>query len=156
MSFFGDGALEEGAVFEALNLAALWKLPVIFMCENNTTEALGAAAGGYPASVIAATDLCEIARSVGVPAVTVDEVTDVGAVFAASAGRVVARESGRRTDLRRRGSLRAGPGANPLWPALPGGETALSYIWAPDARRHSTWRAGIANRTSTALRARVA
>ena len=47
MWFFGDGAMEEGAVFETLNLAALWKLPVIFMCENNTTEALGAAAGGY-------------------------------------------------------------------------------------------------------------
>jgi pyruvate dehydrogenase E1 component alpha subunit len=32
---FGDGAVDEGAFHEALNLAALWKLPVIFMCENN-------------------------------------------------------------------------------------------------------------------------
>ncbi len=33
--FFGDAATEEGAHFEALNFAALWKLPVIFICENN-------------------------------------------------------------------------------------------------------------------------
>lgn len=33
--FFGDGAVAEGAFHEALNLAALWKLPVLFCCENN-------------------------------------------------------------------------------------------------------------------------
>jgi pyruvate dehydrogenase E1 component alpha subunit len=32
---FGDGAVDEGAFHEALNLAAVWKLPVVFMCENN-------------------------------------------------------------------------------------------------------------------------
>jgi pyruvate dehydrogenase E1 component alpha subunit len=34
-AFFGDGALEEGSVHETLNLAALYKLPMIFVCENN-------------------------------------------------------------------------------------------------------------------------
>jgi pyruvate dehydrogenase E1 component alpha subunit len=35
VAFFGDGALEEGSVHEALNLAGLYRLPVLFVCENN-------------------------------------------------------------------------------------------------------------------------
>jgi pyruvate dehydrogenase E1 component alpha subunit len=35
VAFFGDGTLEEGHVHESMNLAALYKLPVIFLCENN-------------------------------------------------------------------------------------------------------------------------
>ena len=35
VSFFGDGAVNEGAFHECLNLAALWQLPVVFCCENN-------------------------------------------------------------------------------------------------------------------------
>ena len=33
--YFGDGAVAEGAFHESLNLAALWRLPVLFCCENN-------------------------------------------------------------------------------------------------------------------------
>ena len=35
ISFFGDGASNQGVVHEAMNLASVWKLPVIFVCENN-------------------------------------------------------------------------------------------------------------------------
>ena len=35
ISFFGDGASNQGACHEAMNLASIWKLPVIFLCENN-------------------------------------------------------------------------------------------------------------------------
>jgi TPP-dependent pyruvate/acetoin dehydrogenase alpha subunit len=35
LCFFGDGASCEGEFFESLNMAALWKLPLVFICENN-------------------------------------------------------------------------------------------------------------------------
>lgn len=35
VSFFGEGALGQGTVYEAMNLAAIWKLPILFVCENN-------------------------------------------------------------------------------------------------------------------------
>ena len=131
VALFGDGATEEGVTFEALNIASLWKVPVIFLCENNTEEALGAAAGGYPKSVTAANDLGNIARSVGVPAVVVDG-TDSGAVFTAmKVAAERARASGGPTFVEAR--VVRWPGSNPLWPELIAGETELRYAWEPEA-----------------------
>ncbi len=67
VSFFGDGANNEGAFHEALNMASVWKLPVIFVCENN----------GYGMSTstqrsTAVRDIAERARAYAMPGVTVD------------------------------------------------------------------------------------
>ncbi|GAA0618403.1 pyruvate dehydrogenase (acetyl-transferring) E1 component subunit alpha [Halomonas beimenensis] len=77
--FFGDGAAAEGAFHESLNLAALWQLPVLFVCENNL-YAMGTALRLAHAQ----TELTRKAEALGVPAESVDGM-DVVAVEAAGA-----------------------------------------------------------------------
>ena len=76
--FFGEGALAEGEFHEAMNLAALWKLPVLFVLENNLY-----AMGSAVARVQANTDFAPRAASYGMPAESVDG-NDVVAVEAAA------------------------------------------------------------------------
>ena len=89
VAFFGDGAVGNGAFHEGLNLAAIWQLPVIFVCENNlyATEV----AFAYSARN---TDVAERARGYGIEAVAVDG-NDVLAVHEAAGAAVArAREGG--------------------------------------------------------------
>jgi TPP-dependent pyruvate/acetoin dehydrogenase alpha subunit len=73
--FFGDGALGQGLLYETMNMAALWKLPVIYVCENNLY-------GEYtPASETVAGEILGRARAFGIQAESVDG-QDVQAVFA--------------------------------------------------------------------------
>ena len=65
--FFGEGAVAEGEFHECMNLAALWKLPVLFCCENNL-YAMGTALKRSESE----TDLCLKATSYEVPAWLVD------------------------------------------------------------------------------------
>jgi pyruvate dehydrogenase E1 component subunit alpha len=67
LCFFGDGAVAEGEFHESLNLAALWQLPVVFVCENNL-YAMGTALARSEAD----TDLAVKAASYEMPAWTVD------------------------------------------------------------------------------------
>jgi pyruvate dehydrogenase E1 component alpha subunit len=76
--FFGDGAVAEGAFHESLNLAALWKLPVLFLCENNL-YAMGTRLERAQSQI----DLAAKARTYAMPAETVDGM-DVLAVDAAT------------------------------------------------------------------------
>jgi len=76
--FFGDGAVAEGEFHESMNLAALWKLPVLFICENNL-YAMGTALERHQAQ----TDIAFKAAGYGVPAAAVDGM-DVNAVETAT------------------------------------------------------------------------
>lgn len=64
---FGDGAVAEGEFHEALNLAALWKLPVLFLCENNL-YAMGTQLARHQAQ----TDIAHKAEGYGMPGAAVD------------------------------------------------------------------------------------
>jgi pyruvate dehydrogenase E1 component alpha subunit len=86
--FFGDGAMAEGEFHESINLAALWKLPVLFVCENNL-YAMGTALAVSHAS----TDLAGRAATYGVVAGSVDGM-DVAAVSDAAAVAVAAIRGG--------------------------------------------------------------
>lgn len=77
VAFFGDGALNEGLFYEAANMAALWRLPVVYILENNAygeyTPASKATAGSGPAR----------AEAMGIPSQSVDG-NDVLAVYQAA------------------------------------------------------------------------
>jgi pyruvate dehydrogenase E1 component alpha subunit len=75
--FFGDGAVAEGEFHESLNLATLWKLPVLFLCENNLY-----AMGTHIARHQSQTDIAKKAAAYGMPGEAVDGM-DVRAVEAA-------------------------------------------------------------------------
>jgi pyruvate dehydrogenase E1 component alpha subunit len=76
--FFGDGAAEQGTMHESMNLACIWKLPVIFACENN----------GYAQTTpscyhCAAEDIADRATAYSMPGFSVDG-TDLFAVYEAA------------------------------------------------------------------------
>jgi pyruvate dehydrogenase E1 component alpha subunit len=67
LCFFGDGAVAEGVFHESLNLAALWRLPVLFLCENNL-YAMGTGLARHQAQ----TDIVRKAEAAGVAGDAVD------------------------------------------------------------------------------------
>jgi len=75
VSFFGDGAVNEGAFHEALNLAAVWKLPVVFVCENNMYGF-----STHYRRVTPVESIAEKAAAYGMQGVTVDGM-DLNAVY---------------------------------------------------------------------------
>jgi len=121
--FFGDGAMEEGVFYEALNIAKLWQLPLIFMMENNYRRA------GRSGSSHSAKELSNVPRALDVETTVVDG-ADVGAIYQTTS------ELARRT--------RAGegpffvearthpwPGNDTTYPKLVAGTTDIKWAWDP-------------------------
>ncbi|MEM2936350.1 MAG: thiamine pyrophosphate-dependent dehydrogenase E1 component subunit alpha, partial [Candidatus Bathyarchaeia archaeon] len=65
--FFGEGASNQGTFHEGINMASIWKLPVIFVCENNLY-----AMGTHQSRVMAIENVADRAAAYGIPGVVVD------------------------------------------------------------------------------------
>ena len=77
LAFFGDGAANQGCLYEAMNLAGVWKLPVIFLCENNQY------ALSTPAHTVTSGKIADRAFGFDIAGVRVENGQDVLAVHAA-------------------------------------------------------------------------
>src|SRR6266508_4323155 len=66
VALFGDGVLDEGISYEAMNMASLFKLPVLFLCENNSKE------GERQTSQLAAKELIDVPKALGIESEHVD------------------------------------------------------------------------------------
>lgn len=93
VSFFGDGGANEGIFHEGINLASVWKLPVIFVCENNLY-----AISTHQPMVTAIPDIGDRATSYGIPKFIVDGM-DVLAVYEAADEAVTRAREGRGPSL---------------------------------------------------------
>jgi len=78
LAFFGDGAANQGCLYEAMNLAGVWDLPVIFLCENNQY------ALSTPAHTVTSGVIADRAAGFGMPGVRVENGQDVLTVYEAT------------------------------------------------------------------------
>lgn len=88
LSFFGDGAVNQGTFHESLNLASVWKLPIVFVCQNN-----GWAEFTPNSAVTSVERISERASSYNMPGVTVED--DILAVYDAAAKAIARARAGK-------------------------------------------------------------
>jgi len=88
LCFFGDGASNRGTLHEAMNLATLWKLPIVYVCHNNLYAQYTPIKDAYPRE-----DIADLAGGYGIPGVIVDG-QDVIAVHEAVQAAVARARSG--------------------------------------------------------------
>src|SRR3990172_12812604 len=123
---FGDGALEEGAAPESFNLASLWKLPVLFLCENNGKYGVGRAVAAAQSSTMAAYPLTDLPKAYKIPAEQVDGL-DAGAVHAAVSEALSRIRRGEGPRFIEAQTVRW-PGSESNWPVVPV-PTEVALAW---------------------------
>jgi len=139
VSFFGDAAFEEGASYEAMIIAAVWRVPILFVCENNSIPPELRKRGQFTSSTLPAARLADVPKSLRIPVEVVDG-ADAGAL-ADCFERLVG-------EMRRDGGPRflevrcsRWPGSFPLWPELPCGEWQVAWAFdqKPDRPDLAVW-----------------
>jgi TPP-dependent pyruvate/acetoin dehydrogenase alpha subunit len=130
--FFGDGVLEEGAFHEGINMSSLWKLPIIFLCENNSVPPEGRRQGEYPSASLAATQIADIPRAMNIETHIVDG-SDVRAVSSLLDG-LVARTRAGEGPFFVESRITKWPGNDRgQFPELIGGRYQIGWAWTPDS-----------------------
>jgi TPP-dependent pyruvate/acetoin dehydrogenase alpha subunit len=121
--FFGDGAMEEGVFYEALNMAKLWQLPLIFLMENNYRRA------GRSGSSHSAKELSNVPRALDVETTVIDG-ADVGAVYK-TASELVRRTRAGKGPFFVEARTHPWPGNDTTYPKLVAGTTDITWAWDP-------------------------
>lgn len=127
--FFGDGVLEEGAFYETINMASLWGLPVIFMCENNDVPRDLRVGGDSKSDSLAARQLTDISNAFSIPSFVVDG-ADMRAVGVLMED-VVARVRGGDGPVFVESRITRWPGNLGAFPVLVGGDYSLDWTFSP-------------------------
>lgn len=127
--FFGDGTMEEGVFYETLNLAQLWRLPLLFYMENNSVSPEERPGRGSPTSTHSAAALSDVPRAFGV-ATTVVDGTDVALVHRTVAELVARTRAGEGPFFVESRTTRW-PGNYGSLPKLVGGDTDIAWTWDP-------------------------
>lgn len=120
VAFFGDGVLDEGISYEALNFASQYDLPVLFVCENNSKE------GAHETSRLAAQRLSDVPRALGIEIETVDG-GDIEAVRSIAAEAIARVRKGRPIFLEAR--IERWPGSHQTKPEFVTGVTDVTMAW---------------------------
>ena len=153
LTFFGDGATNIGAFHESLNLAAIWRLPCVFVCENNLYGEYSPIATTTPIGRLA-----DRAAGYGIPGVQVDgnDVTAVRDVAAAAVER--ARRGSGPTLIEARTYRQAGHSRSTLAPT---GLTAswssgsCATLWCWPRTRSRRWATATPTSTASAVRRKL-
>jgi TPP-dependent pyruvate/acetoin dehydrogenase alpha subunit len=123
---FGDGSLEEGAAPEAFNLASLYKLPVLFLCENNGKYGAGRAVAAAQSATMAAYPLTDLPKAYKIPAQQIDGM-DAGLVHGTVSEAVEKIRRGEGPQFIEAQTVRY-PGSETNWPTVPRA-TDTSLAW---------------------------
>lgn len=121
--FFGDGAMEEGVFYETLNMARLWRLPLIFLMENNYRRA-GRVNPGH-----AAGDLANVPRALNVETAVVDG-ADAGLVHG-TVSELVRRTRAGEGPFFVEARTHPWPGNDGAHPHFVAGATDIGWAWDP-------------------------
>jgi pyruvate dehydrogenase E1 component alpha subunit len=128
---FGDGAMEEGVFYETLNIAQLWKLPVLFLMENNSVSPEERPGRGSPTSEHSARALSDVPKALSLDTRVIDG-SDVELVYRTASELVPRLRQGEGPFFIEARTSRW-PGSYGNIPSLLGGACELAWAWRADS-----------------------